>query len=564
MDFDGRSDASFFSALSLKVNSRKKLTITFFSLMIFSCVTLLFEILSCSLDQFVTYSVKDRVTAPTEDGGTTLLIPQISVSIGFITACIGHQCVSRSDAAIPSSFATSEALFPVVSSDIVVAYASVRRYFNVGFNFAEACATQSTVEVSSNISKLALAAQILSIILLFCAVLCCASILVQLRSRTSLYYSIDWSDGIIESFIVLEELESLLNVLLIESERHWHSVMGLYATVLLNFFASLTVMCSFLGLFMRPGCTNGFCSSFEEAIHVLEDQDGMDPIAFTCSRGNSFKLSIVGYALSTVLAIATVCLFIFLFFDAKRRQVQEYIAHLLENREIKQFQLASTTKKKHLNPLSESLNTMMQSRILFSEEYCSPQHKRYLLPKKDLSAKPSFAPSEDGDNELRKLAKKEAYEERNVTTSEINRVYAVGQGNETNESIVSRGSSENRSSHAVLPEAPSQEETSVKMVELFLLEEADRSEIYRAAKMDLFRRIRRMERMENLPGLHASISSWKSALLNEGTTALPLFQMDAFSSVSNPLQGGSNSEFVDAVAGDSVLEASYRGRRSRI
>lgn len=564
MDLDRRSDATFIPNLNFKVKSRKRLTLVFFSLMIFSCVTLLFELLSCSLDQFVSYSVKDRVTAPMEDGGSILLIPKISVNIGFVTACIGNQCVSRSDPAIPSSFAKLDAVYEAVSSDIATAYASVRDYFNVGYNFGEACASNRDIKAPRQISKLALASQILSIILLFCAVSCCVSILVQLRSRSSLYYSIDFSDGITESFSVVEDLDTLLKVLLAESNRHWYTVMGLYATVLLNFVFSLSVMSSFLGLFFRPGCLNGFCSSFEDAMNLLELEDGMDPIGFSCSRGNSFKLSIVSFALSTALAIAIVCLFLFFFFEARRRQVQEYISHLLEIREIKEFQLASAAKKINSNPLSDSFSTMMIPRMLFSVEHSPSQHRRHSPQEKRFYAQASIVPSEAEDNELSDLAEKGVNEEGNRMTSVSNLVGAAGEGNETQESIVPRGNFEDRSIQAVLPEAHSQRNPSIKIVELLLSEEEDRSEIYRAAQMDLFLRIRRMDRVEKLPGLHAFISSLKTSLSKRSTTGLPLFHEGSFSSATNPIQATSTGEFVDAVAGDSVWEASFRGRRNRI
>lgn len=489
------------------------------------------------------------------------MIPAISVVVGFVNSCFGYQCFSRTDVDIPSVIHPADS-FLDLPPQVQVAYIKARSFFDVGYNFGVGCNGDLDEASQESIAKLALACQILSVVSLFCLVVSCMYIYIQLRSRTSVYYSFDRLGSVLEPSSSVEELEEAADKMLSESRWHMYSITCVYATALLNMIFVSCAMASFLSMYTRKGCSSGFCSAFREKIKELSRVVGIANPYFSCNMGLSVAFSIITFTLSAVLAIATVVVRIFFSVDDKQRHVHEFILHLVETCEIKRNEVALNSMQEP-NPFSSPIEDSKMIAPLTSKKALSHavatsgQRLRTCSWVEAMGS--TVPPLPDGIVEYDKniLPQGAVFE-----SSVGDYVCPIGEG-ESKELQNTEYDREGMTSKSQFVEQH-EKKVPTKLLQLFLLEEEDREDIQETATMELYRRIRQIEKESMLEFSNPSIIAWKKATSPCHSPLHPFASDELHATSVGIREAGSNSYVVSSAAsGQSVPNVVRRGRRKK-
>lgn len=536
MRLDGHAEPAVLAPLLPRVKSKKVLRIIFFILVLFSCITLFFALLSCSLDQIVVYSFPRNIVTTGTDGKSVLLIPQLSAVIGFDNSCIGQQCFRRKDVGVPSALRPADS-FSSLPSEVQIAYIRVRNYFDIGYNFGAVCTTDMETVSQESLAKLALASQILSIVCLLFIVIASMYLLIQLQSYNSLYYSLDRVTPLLESATSFEELDQVVHRVLKESRLNLRSVTCLYVATVLNIIFTTFAMASFLSMLMRRGCPDGFCSSFTEDMNELGLAVGVEDLNFSCENGVSFSFSILIFVLSALFAIATIVVRIFISADEKRCHIHEFILHIVETREMKRAEL-ELNPVEACNPLSSPASQATNSLPSFSSRETVPQIRVETPPR------PTAVNWVENLSCVEKPVERTGSEERQCNVVPLGAVFESSVGDyvcpvtltdATKKLFGTPHDGKTAAHHSYVSEGAFESKVSSKMFQLLLLEEEDRDEILQRAEVDLFRRIHQMGAEAVLPFTNASIVAWRNEVSSSHTPSNPLIA-DHFLSSSPSIQ----------------------------
>lgn len=299
-------------------------------LMLLSCAALILTLVGCSLDQLVFYSVNKSVVYV--DGSYRVeLIPQTQVDIGFVTSCVNFRCFSRGSIEVPDLFNTGDVIESNVHVDkyVYFSYAAAKRFFNVGFNFGEACASHKEEGSPRSTSQMAIAMLILVILTLFFILVGCCVLFRQLSNPNSYYHKLHREYLVCDTSIAPAYLDSVVRVILWEERVVRYSTRVFVVCGFLTFAFSLCSLCGSLMLYWRPGCTKGFCSAFQRAMTVLGNQKNVSPPNTTCRYGITIYLTITIFVLAATLFILILGFLFHVWRDNSARKVNEAIQYLV-------------------------------------------------------------------------------------------------------------------------------------------------------------------------------------------------------------------------------------------
>eukprot|EP00796_Vickermania_ingenoplastis_P004927 gene4927-3538_t len=298
-------------------------------IILLSNVSLLFVLVSCSMDQVVQFSVNGNVVFH-----SVVLIPKTAAEVGFARSCIAYQCYRRSDVGVPPLLARPEKLIEMMQMDnyALHSYAEAMNFFNIGYNFAVSCGTDSRVEAPRSISRLVLASHILLIVCLTVIFIGAAVLFRQLGDEAGLYHNLSRKHLIYHPGASRAYLEDVVSRIVHECRVSWCTMRLFLLCGFLSFAFALCALCGSLAIIWRPGCSQGFCSAFNAKITQLAQQLAVDPVGSSCGFGISVYLCIAFFTLVTVLFLTIVGFFVHVWMDDRRRKVDEAISYLMELR----------------------------------------------------------------------------------------------------------------------------------------------------------------------------------------------------------------------------------------
>lgn len=306
---------------------------SFFTLLLLwiSMVTLVFAMTAGSLDELVVFGVKRNVLYM-GSRVPLLLIPKVKANVGFIYSCLGYQCYHRSDIDVPDVLPATEEVANAEHLDryIYYTYATVRSYFNIGYNFGEACASDKSSASVTHMSRVSLAMLVLLVLSLLVISVGGFVLFRQLSNPYSVYHKLNRRDLVCNPTISDSFLNAVVNTILRE-EKVLRYVLRIFLICgFLSFAFALCSLCGVLLLYFRPGCASGFCSSFTRAVKALGAQNQVSSITTECHYGSSFYITIVFFALTIVLFILILVFCIHIWRDNSKRKVTEAIQYLVE------------------------------------------------------------------------------------------------------------------------------------------------------------------------------------------------------------------------------------------